>query len=277
MSTAWSWERCCAPATSCERSAQLVEAPGGTLLTSHTVQSSLGDLFRLQDDIARRVVEALSLPLVGGDASSTPHAPHNARAYELYLRANELARTYDGLPQARDLYQRCLELDPSFAPAWAHLGRCHRVIGKFIEGSSDSERPRRGGLPPRPRAQPATVGGAQVLRAARGGDRSRRARARAPARRGHPSRQRSGAVRRARPRLSLLRSLRSVDRRARGGAAARPERADEPGTDDPDDRRHRAAPRGRAADGARAPTRGFGSSALDWRDVATKRAGRCST
>src|SRR6266545_657853 len=28
--------------------AQLVEAPGGTLLTSHTVQSSLGDLFRLQ-------------------------------------------------------------------------------------------------------------------------------------------------------------------------------------------------------------------------------------
>ena len=40
--------------------AQLVEAPGGTLLTSHTVQSSLGDLFQLQDDIARRVVEALA-------------------------------------------------------------------------------------------------------------------------------------------------------------------------------------------------------------------------
>ena len=77
--------------------AQLVEAPGGTLLTSHTVQSSLGDLFRLQDDIARRVVEALSLPLAGGAASPTPDAPHNARAYELYLRANELARTYDGL------------------------------------------------------------------------------------------------------------------------------------------------------------------------------------
>ena len=119
-------------------SAQLVEAPGGTLLTSHTVQASLGDLFRLQDDIARRVVEALSLPLVGGEPSSTPHAPHNARAYEHYLRGNELARTYDGLPQARDLYQRCLDLDPSFAPAWAHLGRCHRVIGKFIDGSSDS-------------------------------------------------------------------------------------------------------------------------------------------
>ena len=49
--------------TELRASAQLVEAPGGTLLTSLTVQSSLGDLFRLQDDIARRVVEALALPL----------------------------------------------------------------------------------------------------------------------------------------------------------------------------------------------------------------------
>jgi eukaryotic-like serine/threonine-protein kinase len=119
--------------------AQLVEAPGGTMLTSHTVQSSLGDLFRLQDDIARRVAEALSLPLSAGAAPHTPDSPHNARAYELYLRANELARTYDGLQKARDLYERCLELDPRFAPAWARLGRCHRVIGKYISVEEDSE------------------------------------------------------------------------------------------------------------------------------------------
>jgi serine/threonine-protein kinase len=119
--------------------AQLVAAPSGTLLTSHTVQSSLGDLFRLQDDIASRVVAALSLPLTGGPAPPTPDAPHNARAYELYLRANELARTYDGLPGARDLYQRTVELDPGFAPAWARLGRCHRVIGKYIDGAPESD------------------------------------------------------------------------------------------------------------------------------------------
>jgi serine/threonine protein kinase/tetratricopeptide (TPR) repeat protein len=123
---------------------QLVEAQGGTLLTSHTVQSSLGDLFGLQDDIARRVVEALSLPLAApGFTASTADASHdvpqNARAYEFYLRANELARTYDGLAAARELYQRCLDLDPEFAPAWAHLGRCHRVIGKYIEATDDSE------------------------------------------------------------------------------------------------------------------------------------------
>ena len=114
-------------------SAQLVEAPGGTLLTSHTVQASLGDLFRLQDDLARRVVEALALPLGRPETSPMPHAPRDPRAYEFYLRGNELARRYDQLPQARDLYQQCLEIDPSFAPAWAQLGRCHRVIGKYID------------------------------------------------------------------------------------------------------------------------------------------------
>ena len=118
--------------------AQLVEAPSGTLLTSQTVQASLGDLFRLQDDIARRVVEALSLPLTGATPASAD-APHNSRAYELYLRANELARTYDGMSSARDLYLQSLDLDPGFAPAWAHLGRCHRVIGKYVTGSPDSE------------------------------------------------------------------------------------------------------------------------------------------
>ena len=120
-------------------SAQLVEVPAGTVLTSHTVQAPLGDLFHVQDDIARRMVGAMSLPLTGA-APHTPDTPHNARAYELYLRANELARTYEGMAQARDLYEQCLDLDPSFAPAWAHLGRCHRVIAKFIDASSDETR-----------------------------------------------------------------------------------------------------------------------------------------
>ena len=118
--------------------AQLVEAPSGTLIASQTVQSALGDLFKLQDDIARRVAEALSLPLSAGPASPSPDAPNSATAYELYLRANEIGGKYDGLERARELYQRCVDMDPRFAPAWARLGRCHRVIGKFIDGAPDS-------------------------------------------------------------------------------------------------------------------------------------------
>jgi eukaryotic-like serine/threonine-protein kinase len=119
--------------------AQLVEAPSGTLLASHSVQSSMGDLFGLQDDLARRIADALSLPLSGATPAPTPDAPRDPRAYELYLRANELGRTYDGLAGARDLYQQCLELDSRFAPAWARLGRCYRVIGKYVDGAPDSD------------------------------------------------------------------------------------------------------------------------------------------
>jgi len=123
--------------------AQLVEAPDGTLLTTHTVHATLGNLFALQDDIAKRMVEALSPPLTRDAASPAPVSPPGAphpRAYELYLRANELSRSYASIRQARDLYLRALELDPDFAPAWAHLGRAHRVLGKYVEGMGDSER-----------------------------------------------------------------------------------------------------------------------------------------
>jgi TolB-like protein len=122
-------------------SVQLVEAPDGTLVASHTVQTSMGDLFRLQDEIASRVADALALPLSGAMRTPSPpaDAPRNAQAYELYLRANELARTYEGLARARDVYLRAVDLDPQFAPAWAHLGRCYRVIGKFVEITPDSE------------------------------------------------------------------------------------------------------------------------------------------
>jgi serine/threonine protein kinase/tetratricopeptide (TPR) repeat protein len=117
---------------------QLIEAPGGTVITSHSIQAPLGNLFQLQDDLAHRVVEALALPLGGRDASPSPDAPASARAYELYLRGNEIGRGYGGAIEARDLYERSVALDPNYAPAWARLGRCYRLIGKYIESSPDN-------------------------------------------------------------------------------------------------------------------------------------------
>jgi eukaryotic-like serine/threonine-protein kinase len=96
-------------------------------------------LFRMQDDIVRRVVDNLAVPLAGERYSPSPDAPHNPGAYEFYLRANELARTYEGMVSARTLYEQSIDLDPNFAPAWARLGRCHRVIGKYLDSSPDSD------------------------------------------------------------------------------------------------------------------------------------------
>jgi serine/threonine protein kinase/tetratricopeptide (TPR) repeat protein len=117
-------------------STQLLEASSGTVAWTLSTQASLGDLFELQDGLARHIVESLSLPLSGRERSTLQKdIPVSAKAYEFYLRANQLAWTTDGWTVARDLYLKCLEADPKYAPGWAQLGRIYRVIAKYLEES----------------------------------------------------------------------------------------------------------------------------------------------
>ena len=112
--------------------AQLVEAPAGTLVSSQTLQAPLGDVFRLQDELARRIVESLSPSLSEREGPRRRGVPASARAYEFYLRANEVVRDASHVAIARDLYRQCVDEDPSFAPGWAKLGRCHRILAKYF-------------------------------------------------------------------------------------------------------------------------------------------------
>jgi len=82
-----------------------------------------------------RIVQSLTLPLTIREHRLLKHdAPASASAYEYYLRANQLTapQTVQEMLLARDLYLRCLDADPGYAPAWARLGRIHRFIGKFV-------------------------------------------------------------------------------------------------------------------------------------------------
>jgi serine/threonine protein kinase/tetratricopeptide (TPR) repeat protein len=118
-------------------SAQLIDAPSGTVAWSHTVQAPLGEIFQLQDGLARQIVESLSLPLSGREQRAFGHdIPSNAKAFEFYLRANPLSHDSGSWEVARDLYLQCLQSDPNYAPAWARLGRVYHVIGKY-RGTSD--------------------------------------------------------------------------------------------------------------------------------------------
>jgi TolB-like protein len=117
---------------------QLVEAPSGRLLWSKTTQVTLNDIFQLQDELTRRIVESLSLPLSAREEEElTRDAPATPRAYEDYLRANELSSDPKSWTLARDLYRRAVVEDPQFAPAWAALGRVQRLIGKLGSGGPD--------------------------------------------------------------------------------------------------------------------------------------------
>jgi non-specific serine/threonine protein kinase len=113
-------------------SAQLADAEAGTLIWSDVAQAPIEDLFQLQDTLTSRILSSLSVPLTARDRQSLDrHAPASAEAYELYLRANELARSPSNIHDARELYERALEIDPQYAPAWAALGRTRRVIAKW--------------------------------------------------------------------------------------------------------------------------------------------------
>ncbi len=119
-------------------SAQLVEARGGRLLWSQTTQVTLNDVFQLQDDLTRQIVESLSLPLSAREQRMlSSDTPANAQSYEYYLRANELASDPMSWTVARDLYEQAVQFDPTYAPAWARLGQLHRRIGKLGGGGSE--------------------------------------------------------------------------------------------------------------------------------------------
>ena len=70
-------------------------------------------------------------------------APRRTRHY---LRANRLSDSSAQWMHARESYQRAVEADPSYAPAWARFGRCLRVMSKYSLGRrrwSGGPRPRK--------------------------------------------------------------------------------------------------------------------------------------
>ena len=116
--------------------AQLTEAASGTLLWSHTAQASVGDFFQLQDELTRRIVESLAVPLTARDKQRlVTDVPSSKAAYDHFLRGNQLSVDPKQWSVARDLYERCVAEDPRFAPAWARLGRVYHVQTKYMESA----------------------------------------------------------------------------------------------------------------------------------------------
>jgi serine/threonine protein kinase len=111
---------------------QLIEVPSGTVRWSHAAQVALDDLFTIQDSVCSAVVNAFALTLTSREhAALKQDVPASPDAYEDYLRANRLSTMVAQWPLARDLYMRAVAADPSYAPAWARLGRVLRNIGKY--------------------------------------------------------------------------------------------------------------------------------------------------
>jgi adenylate cyclase len=101
--------------------AQLIDASNGFHIWSETYDRDMKEVFALQDEIAREIVEKLKLEL--GYQTSVAQRPENIEAYKLYLQGNFHFYKNDGanLRRALELYQRALAIDSTYARAWAAI------------------------------------------------------------------------------------------------------------------------------------------------------------
>jgi TolB-like protein len=104
--------------------AQLNHAVTGFHLWSQTYDRDLGDVLKLQTEIADAVTSTLKVTLLGGAAPKVElGATHNPTAFDAYLRGLKLARTATSAQQCRapiDAFTEAIELDSSYALAYAN-------------------------------------------------------------------------------------------------------------------------------------------------------------
>ena len=121
--------------------AQLIKVADGSHLWSQTYDRKFDDIFKIQDEIAGSVVQALKVSLLQGRLRKASGA-ENVEAFNLYLQARELYRQGQGgvtgeaaVKRADDYVQQVLRMEPSFAPAWSLLYaiRSNQVLFGFVQ------------------------------------------------------------------------------------------------------------------------------------------------
>jgi eukaryotic-like serine/threonine-protein kinase len=112
--------------------AELVDVDDGSQLWGTVLSRRPSDVFVLQAEISGELTNALKLRLTR-DEKKRLRKRHtgSAEAYQLYLRGRYFVnrRTLDCLKEARELFQRAVAVDPSYALAHAGLADCCSLIG----------------------------------------------------------------------------------------------------------------------------------------------------
>lgn len=104
--------------------AQLINAATGAHLWAERYDRSFGDVFAIQDDIARGVVATVAQRIQEeAEIVARRRPPQDMRAYDLFLQGQRLSDVFtdNGQDRARDFYERARALDPSFARAYTGL------------------------------------------------------------------------------------------------------------------------------------------------------------
>ena len=113
--------------------AQLVNVADGYHLWSERYDREMKDVFEIQDEIARSIVDRLKVTL-GGDR----HEPlvkagtKNLEAYQLYLKGRALLpRRGSAIPRGLECFERAVGLDPAYAQAWGGVADSYTTLGYY--------------------------------------------------------------------------------------------------------------------------------------------------
>ena len=121
--------------------AQLIDAATGGHLWAERYDRDLTDLFAVQDDVTRRIVDALKVTLSAAEkARLATSEACNVEAYDYFMRGREFLygenKSRDKFEQAKDIFTKALELDHNYSQAYAGLGWAY-IFDYFNRWSDD--------------------------------------------------------------------------------------------------------------------------------------------
>jgi TolB-like protein len=108
---------------------ELLEANSDQLIWRDNIEVDFRNAFDLQDIVAKKVVDGLQVQFTQTELSRiNKDISHNSLAFEYYLRAISYPITKEGGALAIEMLNKSIELDSTFAPAYAELGnRFHEL------------------------------------------------------------------------------------------------------------------------------------------------------
>ncbi len=112
--------------------AQLVDAATGAHLWAERYDRDLTDIFEVQDDVTRRIVDALKVTLSPAENERlTPAGTSSMDAYDYVLRGRELllgkTKNREVFEQSIKLFMKALELDPNYSRVYAALSMAYTL------------------------------------------------------------------------------------------------------------------------------------------------------
>jgi TolB-like protein/Tfp pilus assembly protein PilF len=110
---------------------ELIKVADGSQLWGAEYNSSLADIFSVQDEVSKKISQSLRLRLSGEDEERlAKRYTKDAEAYELYLKGRYYwnRRNEDGFRKGIDYFKRAEEKDPTFALAFSGLADSHALL-----------------------------------------------------------------------------------------------------------------------------------------------------